>query len=73
MDDKGKPIILLTFRNASCALLFQGQLMKNVTKFCKHKGAKTFKVQRSITVVGKKSDGNVGTIKCIITVFLLIK
>jgi len=63
-----KDLILLTFRNTFGSLLFQGQLVKNVSKFIKYTSAKTYKVQRMIRVVGKKDNANVEILKCIITV-----
>ena len=61
-------LILLTFRSASGSLLFQGQLMKNVSKFLKHSSAKTYKVQRVITVISKKETGGFLMSKCLMTV-----
>jgi len=68
-------IAILTLRNKIGALVFQGQLMKNVSKLTKKKVADPNKVQRMITVVGEKEEksesGEVktkkGLIKCTVT------
>ena len=68
-------IAILTLRNKIGALVFQGQLMKNVSKLTKKIVTDPNKVQRMITVVGEKQEksesGEVktkkGLIKCTIT------
>lgn len=61
-------IVLLIFRNSLGRLLFQGQFVRNITKFIKNKAQKANKIQRNITVVSKKENGKTGIIKCTITV-----
>ncbi len=63
-----KDLVLLTFRNNSGNLLFQGQLVRNVSKLIKHTSHKTYKIQRVVTVVGKHEKGDYGIIRCTITV-----
>jgi hypothetical protein len=64
-------LVLLIFRNNLGRLLFQGQFVRNITKFIKNKAQKANKIQRNITVIGKKENGKTGIIKCTITVFIL--
>lgn len=66
----GKTVALLIFRNTFGAILFQGQLMKNLSKFIKEITPKAYKIKRSIKVVKKKADGTNGIIKCSIRVFI---
>jgi len=63
-----KAIILLTFRNASGTLLFQAQLVKNISKLLKYTRPKPYKIQRIVTVVEKKESGNYSITRCLITV-----
>ena len=62
--DKEKPILLLIFRNKLGKVIFQGQLMKNVSKFTKKNPPKPGKIQRMINVIEKKDTGKVGILKC---------
>jgi len=47
--------------------MFQGSLIKNVSKLTKRNPPKVNKIQRMITVFGKKEDNKQGLIKCTIT------
>ncbi len=62
-----KPVAMLVFRNKFGSVMFQGQIMKNVSKFTKRTPAKPQKIQRMLTVIGKKEGGGHGLIKCTIT------
>lgn len=64
--DKEKPLTLVIFRNKFGNVIFQGQLMKNVSKLTKKNPPKPYKIQRMFTVVGKKEGGQ-GLLKCTIT------
>ena len=64
--DKEKPLTLVIFRNKFGNVIFQGQLMKNVSKLTKKNPPKPYKIQRMFTVVGKK-EGKQGLLKCTIT------
>jgi hypothetical protein len=66
----GQSVAMLVFRNAFGAVMFQGQLMKNVSKFIKHISPKAYKIQRIIAVIAKKDNNTTGITKCRITVFL---
>ena len=63
-----KPIILLIFRNKFGSVMFQGQLMKNVSKLLKPLPPKPHKIRRLLSVISKKEDGKAAVIKCGITV-----
>lgn len=52
--DKDKHVAILTLRNKIGALIFQAQVMKNISKLTKKKVNEPNKVQRMITVVGDK-------------------
>ena len=67
-----KPLVVLVFRNSFGSILFQGQLMRNVSKITKKKTPKVHKVQRLVSVVGKKADGKTGFLKCQINVMSVI-
>lgn len=67
-----KTIILLTFRNSSGTLLFQAQLMKNISKLLKYTRPKPYKIQRIVTVVQKKESGKHSITRCLLTVRDLI-
>ena len=58
---------MLVFRNKFGSVMFQGQLLKNVSKYTKKTPAKPQKVQRMITVAAKKEGGAHGLVKCTIT------
>lgn len=74
-ESDAKCIAILTLRNKIGTLVFQGQLVKNVSKLIKKKVAESNKIQRMITVIGDKEEksesGEVktkkGLIKCTIT------
>jgi hypothetical protein len=63
-----KTIILLIFRNTTGTLLFQGQLVKNISKLLKYTRLKPYKVQRIVTAIEKKEAGNHTITRCLITV-----
>lgn len=66
--DGDYPTVHLIFRNKFGALLFQGQFTKNISKYLKPAKQKTYKIQRSINVIGKKDAKSCGCLKCTITV-----
>jgi hypothetical protein len=66
-DYNGNPVASLVFRSKFGAVLFQGQLMKNLSKFIKHISPKAYKIQRIINVVAKKDEKTSGVVKCMIT------
>ncbi len=62
-----KPVVMLVFRNKFGSVMYQAQLMKNITRLTKKVPPKPHKIQRLITVVGKKEDGKTGLVKCMVT------
>ena len=64
------PVVLLVFRNEFKSILFQGQLMRNVSRITKSTTKKPQKIQRYVTVVGKKEGGKAGVLKCATTASL---
>lgn len=67
-SSNGQNIAMLIFRNTFGAVMFQGQLMKNVSKFIKHVSPKAYKIQRVIAVIAKKENNASGIIRCMISV-----
>ena len=63
-----KSIAMLIFRNKFGNVMFQGQLMKNVSKLLKSVPPKPHKIRRLVSVIGNKEDNKTGVIKCGITV-----
>ncbi len=67
-----KPIVLIVFRNEFKSVLFQGQLMRNVSKLIKASAKKPQKIQRFVTAVAKIDEKKTGVVKCILTVYVLL-